>query len=828
MQERFLPIQEIGNDVLKSIQEYRISILSAPPGAGKSTWLPYYIQKKLSQFKGKILLIEPRRLAAKSVAKRLSQLYNEESGKTVGYKVRFESNVSELTKIEVITEGIFLNYLLADNLLEDISLIIFDEFHERSLQSDLALSLCLQLQQILRPDLKILIMSATLDIDELTRALPEASVLRSEGRMFPVHFHYLKDEEQSLNLNLIAAQCIRVSKITTGDILVFLPGAWEINKLFDLIEPSLNSFEVHKLYGELSIAEQQLAIIPSLKGKRKIVLSTSISETSLTIEGITTVIDSGWMRISQFDKNAGLNKLVTQRVTKDAATQRAGRAGRLTEGNCFRIYTEATYNRLIDKRKPEIISADLSAMFLTLARWGSINLNDYTFITRPDPALIKSTISLLESLNAISNNKITENGVKLNNLPTHPRLANMLLYAQSKNNTNLFLLAIDLIAILEERDPIKDNFSIDIWHRLNELHQLRNKQKINADLAVLNRIERATKWWQNYFKLTGNYVLSNVEIYTGELLSRAYPDRIAKRTEQNVYKLSNGIRVSIPLNDELTHFDWLIIPTADSREGIGKAFMASSVELESILPLSKEITVISWNDKNNKPESLIRTVIGQNIINEKINKEISPEQLQLFLINRIKETGIKIFELDDDFKQLQARVNFLIKSNNLNWKPINNENLINNIEEWLCPFIGNATSIQKIKELNISDLVLNWLGYHEQLDLNKLAPRYIEVPTGSKIKIDYLIRPDQPILEVRLQEIFGWMETPLINNGKTKLLIHLLSPGYKPVQVTQDLKSFWNNGYHEVKKELKQRYPKHSWPDDPLKAEPTKGIKKKL
>jgi ATP-dependent helicase HrpB len=827
VQEHILPIQQIGKDVLKSILEFPISILSAPPGAGKSTWLPYYIQKELNLLNGKILLVEPRRLAAKSVAKRLSELYNEECGESVGYKVRFESNVSEFTKIDVVTEGVFLNYILADNLLEGISLIIFDEFHERNLQSDLALSLSLQLQQILRSDLKILIMSATLDIDELKRVLPEASVLKSEGRMYPVNFHYLKEEEQFLNLNLIAAHCISVSKITSGDILVFLPGAWEINKLFELIENSLNNFEIHKLYGELSINDQQLAIYPSPKSKRKIVLSTSIAETSLTIEGITTVIDSGWMRIPQFDKNAGLNKLITQRVTKDAAIQRAGRAGRLSEGNCFRIYTEATYNRLIDKRKPEIISADLSTLFLTLARWGSININDYIFITKPDPALIKSTINLLESIDAIINNKITEHGIKLNNLPTHPRLANMLLYAQSKKNPDLLLLAIDLIAIIEERDPIKESFSIDIWQRLNELHKFRNNQKIYADITIINRIERATKWWVNYFNLKKHYLLSDVEINTGELLSRAFPDRIAKRTEQNIYKLSNGIRVSVPLNDELTHFDWLIITSADAREGIGKAFMGSSVELESILPLSKEIKVVSWNDKNNKPESLIRTVIGQNIICEKINKEISAEQLQFFLINRIKEIGIKIFDPDENFKQLQGRVQFLINTNNLNWKTINNENLINNIEEWLCPFIGSANSIQKIKELNITDLVLNWLGYQEQIELNKLAPSFIEVPTGSKIKVDYLIRPNQPILEVRLQEIFGWIETPLINNGKTKLLIHLLSPGYKQVQVTQDLKSFWENGYHEVKKELKQRYPKHSWPDDPLKAEPVRGIKKK-
>jgi ATP-dependent helicase HrpB len=283
VQEHILPIQQIGKDVLKSILEFPISILSAPPGAGKSTWLPYYIQKELNLLNGKILLVEPRRLAAKSVAKRLSELYNEECGESVGYKVRFESNVSEFTKIEVVTEGVFLNYILADNLLEGISLIIFDEFHERNLQSDLALSLSLQLQQILRSDLKILIMSATLDIDELKRVLPEASVLKSEGRMYPVNFHYLKEEEQFLNLNLIAAHCISVSKITSGDILVFLPGAWEINILFDLIENSLNNFEIHKLYGELSINDQQLAIYPSPKSKRKIVLSTSIAETSLTI-----------------------------------------------------------------------------------------------------------------------------------------------------------------------------------------------------------------------------------------------------------------------------------------------------------------------------------------------------------------------------------------------------------------------------------------------------------------------------------------------------------------------------------------------------------------
>ncbi|MCC7050470.1 MAG: ATP-dependent helicase HrpB [Bacteroidia bacterium] len=827
MSDTALPIQEIAFQIKQSVIKNPITLVYAPPGAGKSTWLPYYLLKELpADFN--IVMLEPRRLAAKGVALRLANHLNEEVGETIGYKVRFENKTSVQTRLEVVTEGVFLNQLITESDLPKTNLVIFDEFHERNLQSDLSLALVLELQQILRPDLRILLMSATLDIEQLQTFFPDAELLESKGRSFPIHYYYEKNEEPIFNLSFVAKRVKEIVQQTSGDILVFLPGVFEITTLQNELNNTLTNVWLLSLYADLSLENQQKAITKNKDSKRKVILSTSIAETSLTIEGIEVVIDCGWMRVPVFNPDSGLTKLNTVRVTQDAAIQRGGRAGRLSEGKCFRLYTQATYNFLTPARKPEILSADLSPLILSLAKWGSINLKDYSFITQPPESNIKNAIQLLNNLKLLDNNKLTETGKTLVNYPTHPRLSNMLHYAKSKNTISVLSTAIALVALLEEKDPFKNASTVDVWERLKEFNLYLKKQKCVGDFSVYARMEKTIKWWISFFKIDiHSFSIELSEELMGELLARAYPDRIAGRVEKNIYKLSNGIRIQINDSDAISTSNWLVIPALHQAHGLAKPFLACLLNINNCADFFTTTTQINWNEKNLRPEKFTNTNIGQLLIEQKTELITNEQDIAAGFIEKIKATGLSILNFNDEVIALQARVFWLIQTNQLPWKNIDNQSLLNNLEQWLMPYLSGIKNLTQLCSIDFEDAILNWLGYNEREQLNKLAPKYIEVPTGSNLKINYQLRPDQPILEVRLQEIFGWIETPTINQGKTLLLIQLLSPGYKPVQLTNDLKSFWNNAYFEIKKELKQRYPKHSWPDNPLEAKPIRGAEKK-
>lgn len=790
-------------------------------------------------------MLEPRRLAAKSVATRMSQLLQEEVGQTVGYRIRFESRISEKTKLEVVTEGILTRMIQTDNALENIGLIIFDEFHERSLNSDLALALSLQVQQVLRPDLRILIMSATLDGERLSKQLFNAPIITSKGKQFEVNHVYVPAEPNKPIVPQTVSVVKKAMRENEGDILVFLPGAGEINRAFDLLSDENVDAEIFKLYGDLNFQQQQKAILPHPEGKRKIILSTSIAETSLTIEGITVVIDCGLSRIPRFDIRSGMTKLETIRVSKDAADQRAGRAGRLGPGVCYRMWPSFQTAQLQPVRKPEILEADLAPLVLELLNWGVKDVQELNWIDAPPNGAVASAFSLLEELEAVTlsndgvnpGRQITKRGKEMAALPTHPRIAHMLLFARDNGPVHS-AIACDVAALLEERDPMNLESGADLCLRVEMLQRFRKNERTMADKNAVERIDRLSFAWKKWFKTEGQRnELSNQQILdiTGLLVASAYTERIAKQQKKNgnVYKLSNGRLMKIEQHDPLVHFEWLAVAQADLGMNEGKIFLAAPLDANDLKSLQKEFDVVKWDEEREAIVSMREARIGGLVLKSVPNKLSDAKKVNEIIFEQIRQNGLAWAGWGEAQQQFQARVLSLrIWRPEQHWPDVSEAHLLEKLPQWLSPFLlppfgangVRKTDLLKLDWNNISKSLLSW---EQQNALDELAPSRIDVPSGSAIKIDYFNDSKQPELAVRLQEIFGWTDTPTVNDGKTKLLVHLLSPAYRPVQVTQDLKSFWGNAYHEVRKELKSRYPKHSWPEDPWNAPAVKGAKRR-
>jgi ATP-dependent helicase HrpB len=814
------PVLEIITELKEKLRSNKIVILQAPPGAGKSTVLPLELLNEQWLDNQKIIMLEPRRLAARSVAMRLAYLKNEEAGNTIGYQVRFENVTHERTRIHVLTEGILTRKIQTDNSLEGIGLIIFDEFHERSLQADLALALCLQVQQVLRPDLKILIMSATLDGDKLSSQL-QAPLITSLGKQYPIVVHY-SNLDATLSIAANTARKVRQAlKETSGDILVFLPGAGEIHQTEELL--ASEPLAVQPLYGELPFQEQQKAIVPHPQGLRKVVLATSIAETSLTIEGITTVIDTGFARIPRFDPRSGLTRLETVRVTQDAATQRAGRAGRLGPGICYRLWAEGAHHHLLPSRKPEILEADLATLVLEIANWGIDDANELAWITPPPKGSFLQAKELLQSLDALRDNKITEHGRQLLKLPTHPRLAHMLLKADST------ALATDIASLIEERDPLPKESGADLSLRVEVLRKWRRGEKVNADKNILQRIERLATSWRRAFKITAdNSIVSDTEV--GRLLMEAYPERIAQQIDKQGYryKLVNGRVAKLPENDLLHKEHWLCVAQLDAGEKEGKLFSAAPLSLADVLSKSIVYESVKWDNERGLVVGTLEERIGSLLVSSKPLPKISDEKRIEVLLDALQKEGLNLIGWGDAEKEWQARVvSISYWRPTEGWPKVEDEQLLATAHDWLAPFLTTIAKRSELQRLDLQAIVQTILPWELNARLQALAPSHLKVPSGSFIKIRYDKHGSTPIVEVRLQEMFGLLETPSINEGKTKVMLHLLSPGYKPVQVTQDLKSFWQSTYHQVRKELRIRYPKHHWPEDPWTAEAVKGVIRK-
>lgn len=817
------PVLDVLQDIRQHLSENSTLILKSPPGSGKSTVLPLYLYRQPWLSDGKIILLEPRRLAARSVAARLAEQLNEAPGLTVGYRIRFESRESTQTKILVVTEGILVRMLQNDPSLQDVGLVIFDEFHERSLQADLSLVLTLESIKIFRPDLKLLIMSATLEDENLSRFL-KSPVVRCEGKMFPIDYRYRAYDQQKPLSVQVASLTMKAFNETSGDLLVFLPGTAEINRTYDLLLTQSLAARVLKLYGDLPFQEQQGVLLPDSSGRRKIILTTSIAETSLTIEGITTVVDSGFSRVPKFDPGSGLTRLVTIAVTADSATQRAGRAGRLGPGICYRLWAANLNTNLIPTRKPEILEADLSSVVLEILSWG---IPDPMKLDWPDPpptGHIDQAKDLLTLLGAVEGNQITNTGKRIADLPIHPRLGKMLLAASER----LKALACDLAAILEEKDPMPKNQGADLSLRLSALIKFRAGERFGFDHAVLVRINKLSALWRSMVGLPERSAPTNyIDEEIGYLIALAYPDRIARQLGRHSerYRLGNGRTLLLDKHDPLINSEWIVVPSADAGNTQGKIFLACSFDPKEFPEMVRNHQTLLWDDSFQQIKQVEQRLIGSLVVAERVVTISKSEDAQALILNKIRENGLSWSGAFNAAESLLSRMGSLRKWQiEEPWPSVNESDLLDTMEEWLQPFLLNVYSKSALERLDWHQIFKSTIPFGLQSRIDILVPEKLEVPSGSFIAIKYFQNGEPPELHVRLQEVFGWTETPRINNGSIPLKMHLLSPGFKPVQVTGDLKSFWSNAYHEVRKELRVRYPKHSWPEDPWTAIAVRGV----
>lgn len=817
-----LPVREIIPEVLNRADADNTLIINAPAGAGKSTLLPLAFLDQ-TWIKGrKILMLEPRRLAARAIAERMAYFLGEPVGKTVGYRIRFDHRISDQTQIEVITEGILTRMLQSDNELSEVAMVIFDEFHERSIHADVALALCREAQQVLRPDLKIVVMSATLNMPQLSKLLG-SSPIKSEGRLFPVEVHYAGDTDEITLVDQCALVVKKAVKAHTGDTLVFLPGEGEIRRLEKLLRGQLSGFAIMPLFGAMPIKQQHAALFPHKEGKRKIVLATSIAETSLTIEGIKIVVDSGFGRTSKFDPRSGLSKLQTIRISKDSAEQRKGRAGRLSPGVCYRMWSKVTQERLEEHLIPEILQVDLASLAMDMAQWGTIDPEQLLWLTPPPKGTLAQAYELLHDLGILADGALTDHGKEVHRLPCHPRIGHMLLMALEEDN---IALAADIAALLEERDPLGKEAGIDINDRITALRQFRSQ---NRSGGRMERIKKVARSYRELFDVDESN--DPIDLYdTGVLITHAYPERIAHARPGNnaQFKLANGKIAAIGHKDDLAHEPWLAVAHMDAREGLGKIFMASPLNPKDLAPLVKEQEVIEWDTEDGGLSATLDLRIGNIVLQSKPLPEPDDQDILMAISNAIKKEGESLLDWNEEVTQFQNRILSLKRWNpEQKWPDVSTSSLLLTNGKWLTPYLNEIRKPAQLKKLDLISILKGLLPYDKQQLLEGLAPSHLKVPSGSRLRLLYRSDGMPPILSVRIQEVFGLTVTPKINGGKQSLLLHLLSPGFKPVQVTDDIESFWNSTYFEVRKELKGRYPKHAWPDNPSTEHPIRGVKKK-
>lgn len=813
-----LPIHTHLPALRAALKEQPIVILQAPPGAGKSTVVPLELLHEPWLRGQKIVMLEPRRLAARAVAARMAAQLGEALGQTVGYRVRFESQVSPQTRLEVLTEGILTRWLQRDPGLEGIGLVIFDEFHERSLESDLALALVRQVQALLREDLRLLLMSATLEAKGLSAALGGAPVLQAEGRQYPVELHYLPKDPEGPLPGTVAAGISRALSEARGDVLAFLPGVGEIARTQAILAERHPEVLIRPLYGDLPLEAQQAALLPDPQ-RRKVVLATSIAETSLTIEGIGVVVDSGLARAARFDPGSGLPRLETVRVTRDAADQRAGRAGRLGPGVAYRLWSEPTQRGLLAQRPPEILEADLTPLLLTLAAWGIREVNELSWITPPPPGAIRQAQALLQTLGALEGGGLSPRGEQMLEWPTHPRIAHLLLESRS---LGLQALAADVAALLEERDPLPRAAGADLDLRVQALRQWRAGQR--GEAGGLKRLERLAQEWRR--RLGTDVDNRAPDPYaTGLLLAQAYPDRVAQLREgsRTRYRLSGGRGVRLSEEDPLAGSGWLVAAHLDAGNEEGRVFLAAPVHPEELKPLAQTVEAVGWDAKAGALIARQELRLGQVLLESQPLQHLSEARRVAILLEVVRSEGLELLPWSEALRQWQARVLSL-----RSWRPqegwpeVSDAGLLEGLEAWLGPWLGGISRREGFQRLDLGPILTGLLSWEQQRRLDELAPTHLEVPSGSRIRLTYSPEGSPPVLAVKLQELFGLADTPRVNAGRTPVMLHLLSPAQRPIQITQDLRSFWQNTYPEVRKELRGRYNKHPWPENPWSAEPTR------
>lgn len=826
-----LPIIQVIPQIKENLRTHNALILQAPPGAGKTTALPLALLDEPWLTNRKIIMLEPRRLAVRSSASRMAELLGEKVGQRIGYQIKMESVQSKETQILIVTEGILTRKLQSDPSLEGVALIIFDEFHERSLHADLSLALTLESQTILREDLKILIMSATLNSSAISKMLDNAPIITSKGRSFPVESVYLDPSTTQPSKKelpfYIHSLLLRILEEEEGNILVFLAGVREIKTIERLIQGSkLKDIYISTLYGNLTKEAQDRAIKAPPTGVRKIVLSTNISQTSLTIEGIKVVVDSGFQNVSVFNPFSGMNRLENRPISQDSATQRAGRAGRLSAGKAYHLWHKSKI--LLAHDIPEILQADLTQLLLELALWGNDDIHSLSWMDLPPNTALTHAKKLLHQLGALDkNNLITSHGERMGAYPMHPRLAHMMLKARELD----FSYEASLLAVLiSEKDIYKNALGLsDLRERVLLLHDARLGNDINANYINVKQVHYLLKNAKRIEKVQKEQLKSEI---LGVLLAFAYPDRIAlqRSSKRGTYLLSNGKGAILHHEDELFSARLLVIADIGGDNTHAKVYKAIELTLAQIEEyLHEQIETqerVDWNEEQLRVDVREVQSLGSIVLKERqVNNALNEEVLEV-LLEELEVLGLEILNWSKEAKNLRDRGNF-VNHYNLDFPDFSDEYLLKNMDKWLAPYLDGVNNLRACQNLDLYNILLGQLSFEQSQKLERLAPKKLKVASGSNITIDYT-NAEQPILAVRLQEMFGVKTTPMVFNGKVKLMLHLLSPASRPMQITTDLESFWINSYDEVKKELRGKYKRHYWPDDPLTAQATSKSKKNM
>lgn len=832
-----LPIDEVLPALREALATRHEAVLEAPPGAGKTTRVPLALLNEPWLAGQTILMLEPRRLAARAAAERLASELGEKVGETVGYRIRLDSKVGPKTRIEVVTEGILTRRLQDDPALDGVGLLIFDEFHERSLDADLALALSLNGRELFRDDqpLKILLMSATLEGERLAGLLDDSPILRSEGRMYPVAMRWGRPFQPGEFIEPRLVQTIlEALNDETGSVLVFLPGQAEIRRVHQQLADALGESTqvlLCPLHGELDLAAQRAAIDPAPAGKRKVVLATNIAETSLTIDGVRVVIDAGLARVPRFDPGSGMTRLDTQRISKASATQRAGRAGRLEPGVCYRLWSQDQHEQLAAYASAEILSADLAGLALQLGRWG-VTPTQLVWLDVPPAAAYAQAQDLLDRLGALDGDALTRHGQAMAELPAHPRIAHLLLRGQA---LGLADMACDVAALLGERDILR-GAGADLHSRLVLLSG--EERAARGAQGGVQRARQLARQYRGYLRGKASEPVSDPDHprWLGALLALAYPDRVAqqRRAGGAEYRLANGRAALFAEADSLMKQAWLVIADLGSRQGQREERIYLAADFDPALfdsVLAEQVRVVDqldWDEREGVLRAERQRKVGELILSREPLTGLDETARSQALVNLVRRKGLELLPWTPELRQWQARVALLRQldfgsKGESEWPDVSDAALLKNLEHWLMPYLGKVSRLSHFANLDLSSIVHNLLPWPLPQRLDEQAPHHLSVPSGSLIRLDYSEQP--PILAVRLQELFGLSDTPRIAGGRQVVKLHLLSPARRPVQVTQDLANFWRSTYAEVKKDLKGRYPKHYWPEDPLVAEATARAK---